>query len=116
MSFPSTIIPDGSCQLKAALPGMGSTWDCLSSVVGGGGGGAVQRQIQDFGKGVVWVTVKPKLLAPGNFALPKAKDSTFALPKAKITNMLVSLVLGDAKVLRWPCTFHFLCVDFICVG
>ena len=57
-----------------------------------------------------------KLLVSGNFVLGNAKDSTFALPKAKNTNMLVSLVLGDANFLRWPCTFHFLCVDFICVG
>ena len=67
-------------------------------------------------------TLKPichcdaKLLASGNFALPNAKDSTFALPNTKNTNMLVSLVLGDAKVLRRSCTFHFLCVDFIRVG
>ena len=47
------------------------------------------------------------------FALPNAKDSTFALPNAKNTNILVSLVLGDANFLHWPCTFHFLCVDFI---
>ena len=52
-----------------------------------------------------------KLLASGNFALPNAKDSTFALPNAKNTNMLVSLALGDEKVLRWPCTFHFMCEE-----
>ena len=52
----------------------------------------------------------------GNFALGNAKDNTFALPNAKNTNMLVSLALGDANFLRWPCTFHFLCVDFIRVG
>ena len=58
---------------------------------------------------------------------------TFALPNAKDTsNMLVSFALGDAKPqresveyrlrwvpnaksLRWPCTFHVFCVDFICV-
>ena len=57
-----------------------------------------------------------KLLALGNFVLPNAKDSTFALPNAKNTNMLVSLALGDTNFLRWPCTFHFLCVDFIRVG
>ena len=59
-----------------------------------------------------------KLLALGNFALHNAKDSTFALPNAKSTNMLVSLdlALGDANILRWPCTFQFLCVDFIRVG
>ena len=71
----------------------------------------------------------------GTFASPNAKDSNFALPNAKNTNMLVSLELGDAnfsryltqnpqresveyrlrwvpnaKLLRWPCTFHvFLC-------
>ena len=79
-----------------------------------------------------------KLLASGNFALPDEKDSTFALPNAKNTNMLVSLPLDDANfwhhltqnpqresveyrlrwvpnanILRWPCTFQFLCVDFI---
>ena len=32
---------------------------------------------------------------------------TFALPNAKNTNMLVSLALGDANFLRWPCTFLF---------
>ena len=42
-----------------------------------------------------------KLLASGNFALGNAKDSTFALPNAKITNMLVSLALGEANFLRW---------------
>ena len=57
-----------------------------------------------------------KLLASGNFALPNAKDSTFALPNTKNTNMLVSLALGDANFLRWPCRFHFVCVDFIRVG
>ena len=50
------------------------------------------------------------------FASPNAKDSTFALPYARNTNMLVSFALGDANFLRWPCTFHFLCVDFIRVG
>ena len=80
------------------------------------------------------------LLASGNFAIPNAKDSTFALLNAKNTNMLVSLALGDAnfsrhltqknqresveyrlrwvpnaKSLRWPCTFHVVCVNFICV-
>ena len=54
-----------------------------------------------------------KLLALGTFASANAKDSTFALPNTKNTNMLVSLVLGDASFLRWPCTFDFLCVDFI---
>ena len=48
--------------------------------------------------------------------LPNAKDSTFALPNAKNTNMLVSLSLADANFLRWPCTFHFFCVDFIRIG
>ena len=48
-----------------------------------------------------------KLLALGTFALANAKDSTFALPNAKNTNMLVSLALGDASFLRWPCTFLF---------
>ena len=57
-----------------------------------------------------------KLLAWGNFALPNAKNGTFALPNAKNTNMLVSLALGDANFLCWPCTFHYLFVDFICVG
>ena len=82
-----------------------------------------------------------KPLALGTFASPNAKDSTFALPNAKQTNMLVSLVLGDAifflryltqnpqresveyrlhwvpnaERLRWPCTFHVFCVDFISV-
>ena len=60
-----------------------------------------------------FVSLKPifycdaKLLASGNFALPNARDSTFALPNAKNTNMLVSLALGDANFLRWPCTFFF---------
>ena len=57
-----------------------------------------------------------KPFALGTFASPNAKDSTFALPDAKDTNMLVSFVSGDANFLRWPCTFHFLCVDFIRVG
>ena len=57
-----------------------------------------------------------KLLALGTFASANAKDSTFALPNAKNTNMLVSLALGDANFLRRPYTFHFFCVDFICVG
>ena len=57
-----------------------------------------------------------KSLALGTFASPIAKDSTFALPNARNTNMLVSFALGDANFLRWPCTFHFLCVDFIGVG
>ena len=67
-------------------------------------------------------TVKPifhcdaKPFALGSFALPNAKDSTFALPNAKNTNMLVSLALGDANFLRWPCTFLNLCVDFIRIG
>ena len=30
--------------------------------------------------------------------------------------MLVSLALGDASFLRWPCTFHFLCVGFFALG
>ena len=58
----------------------------------------------------------PKSFALGTFASPNAKDSTFALPNARNTNMLVSFALGDANFLRWPCTFHFLCVYFICVG
>ena len=74
------------------------------------------------------------------FHSPNAKDSTFALPNAKNTNMLVSIALDDANVLRyltqhpqcesveyrlpwvpnakssrWPCTFHVVCVNFICV-
>ena len=53
-----------------------------------------------------------KLLALGTFASPNAKDSTFALPNTKSTNMLVSLALGDANFLHWPCTFLFFCVDF----
>ena len=81
-----------------------------------------------------------KLLVSGNFALPNAKDSTFASPNSKNTNMLVSLALGDAnfsrhltqntqresveyrlrwvpnaKSSRWPCTFHVVCVYFICI-
>ena len=67
-------------------------------------------------------TLKPifhqnaKYLASGTFASPNAKDSTFASPNASNTNMLVSLALGDASFLRWPCTFHFLCVDFFELG
>ena len=67
-----------------------------------------------------------KLLALGTFASANAKDRTFALPNAKNTNMLVSLALGDASFLRWPCTyiggvgssgvghvyFHVVCVSF----
>ena len=66
------------------------------------------------------LTVKPifhqnaKYLASGTFASPNAKDSTFASPKARNSNMLVSLALGDASFLRWPCTFHFLCVNCRC--
>ena len=81
-----------------------------------------------------------KTFALGTFASPNAKDSTFAIPNAKSTNMLVSLALGDANFLRhltqnpqresveyrlrwvpnanflhWPCTFHVVCVSFICV-
>ena len=48
-----------------------------------------------------------KPFALGTFASPNAKDSTFALPNARDTNMLVSLALGNANFLRWPCTFHF---------
>ena len=48
-----------------------------------------------------------KYLALGTFASPNAKDSTSASPNARNTNMLVSLALGDASFLRWPCTFHF---------
>ena len=57
-----------------------------------------------------------KYLASGTFASPNAKDSTFASPNARNTNMLVSLALGDASFLRWPCTFLFLCVDFFALG
>ena len=57
-----------------------------------------------------------KFLASGNFALPNAKDSTFALPNTKKTNMLVSLALGEADFLHWPCTFLFFFLDFIRVG
>ena len=73
-----------------------------------------------FGKNIH--SVKPifhcdaKSLALGTFASPNAKDSTFASPNARNTNMLVSFALGDANFLRRPCTFHFLCVDFIRVG
>ena len=52
----------------------------------------------------------------GTFASPNAKDSIFASPNAKNTNMLVSFALGDANFLRWPCTFHFLCVDLFALG
>ena len=68
------------------------------------------------------MTVQPifhqnaKYLASGTFASGNAKSSTFALPDARNTNMLVSLALGDACFLRWPCTFHFLCVDFFALG
>ena len=51
-----------------------------------------------------------KPFALGSFGSPNAKDSTFALPNAKNTNMLVSLALGDANFLCWPCTFHFFCI------
>ena len=57
-----------------------------------------------------------KYLALGTFASPNTKDSTFASPNARNTNMLVSLALGDASFLRWPCTFHFFCVDFFALG
>ena len=57
-----------------------------------------------------------KYLSSGTFASPNAKDSTFVSPNARNTNMLVSLALGDASFLRWPCTFHFLCVDFFALG
>ena len=57
-----------------------------------------------------------QLLALGTFASPNAKVSTFALPNARNTNMLVSLALGDANFLLWPCTFLFFGVDFICIG
>ena len=48
-----------------------------------------------------------KLLALNTSASPNTKESTFALPIARNTNMLVSLALGDANFLRWPCTFLF---------
>ena len=57
-----------------------------------------------------------KYLASGTFASGNAKSSTFALADARNTNMLVSFALGDANFLHWPCTFHFFCVYFICVG
>ena len=57
-----------------------------------------------------------KYLASGTFASPNAKDSTFASPNARNTNMLVCLASGDASFLHWPCTFHFLCVDFFALG
>ena len=57
-----------------------------------------------------------KYLASGTFASPNAKDGTFASPNARNTNMLVSLALGDASFLRWPCTFLFFCVDFFALG
>ena len=90
-------------------------------------------------KPIFHCNVKPFVL--GTFVSPNAKDSTFVLPNARNTNMLVSLALGDAhfsryltqnpqhepveyrlrwvpnaNFLHWPCTFHFCCVDFICVG
>ena len=61
-------------------------------------------------------TFQSKCILKCTFASPNAKDSTFALPNARNTNMLVYLALGDPNFLRWPCTFLFLCVDFICVG
>ena len=67
-------------------------------------------------------TLKPifhqnaKSFALGTFASPNAKDSTFALHNAINTNMLVSFALGDANFLRWPCTFLFFVVYFICIG
>ena len=57
-----------------------------------------------------------KYLASGTFASGNAKSSTFALADARNTNMLVSFALGDANFLRLPCTFHFFCVYFICIG
>ena len=48
-----------------------------------------------------------KTFALGTFASPDAKYSTFALLSARNTNMLVSLALGDANFLHWPCTFLF---------
>ena len=47
-----------------------------------------------------------KLLALGTSASPNAKDSTYALE---------SVALGEANFLCRSC-FHFLGVDFICVG
>ena len=57
-----------------------------------------------------------KYLASGAFASHNAKDSTFASPNARNTNMLVSLALGEAIFLRWPCTFLFFYVDFFALG
>ena len=57
-----------------------------------------------------------KYLALGTFASPNAKDSTSASPNARNTNMLVSLALGDASFLRWPCTFLFFLCRFLRVG
>ena len=75
---------------------------------------------QGFCKGEA--TLKPifhqntKYLASGTFASPNTRNSTSASPNARNTNMLVSLALGDASFLRWPCTFHFFCVDFFVLG
>ena len=67
-------------------------------------------------KSKAYIPLRRKTACVGQFCVINAKDSTFALPNAKNTNMLVSLALGHANVLRWPCTFNFLCVDFIRVG
>ena len=72
--------------------------------------------------GFKFLIIKPifhqnaKYLASGTFASPNAKDSTFASPNARNTNMLVSLALGDASFLRWPCTFLFFLCRFLRVG
>ena len=72
--------------------------------------------------GMILDGVKPifhqnaKYLASGVGVGQYTRRQYFALPNAKYTNMLVYFALADANFLRWPCTFHFLCVDFFTLG
>ena len=89
---------------------------------------------------------KCKAYIPLRRKIPGVRGLRWAMPPMPEfcvgdTNMLVSFALGDAnfsrhltqnpqresveyrlrwvpkaKRLRWPCTFHVFCVDFICVG
>ena len=71
---------------------------------------------------ILYRTIKPifhcdaKYLASGVGVGQCTRRQNCALPNAKYTNMLVSFALCDTNSLRWPCTFHFFCLDFIRVG
>ena len=55
------------------------------------------------------------------FALPQTRNIKFASPPTQIPNAAMEynvrlLLVPNAKCSRWPCTFLFFGVDFICVG